>query len=67
MDSHLRVLFSNTAQQQQQQKNSHIQLDLGVLMWIASGCLTVDFFLLNAEVQVQTCHCIPAKSSTLSQ
>lgn len=47
--------------------NSHIQADLGVLMWIASGSLTVHFFLLNAEVQVQTCHCIPAKSSTLSQ
>lgn len=29
-----------------------MQADLGVLMWIASGFLTVDFFLLNAEVQV---------------
>lgn len=29
--------------------------------------MTVDAFLLNAEVQVQTCYCIPAKSSTLSQ
>lgn len=66
MDSNLRVLFSNTAQQQQK-KQSYTGSDLGVLMWIASGCLTVDFFLLNAEVQVQTCHCIPAKSSTLSQ
>lgn len=24
-------------------------------------CLKLDFFLLNAEVQVQTCNCIPAK------
>lgn len=47
---------NTTVQTNTKLKSSPMQPDLGVLIRTASGFLTVNFFLLNAEVQVWTCH-----------
>lgn len=59
ISSRLRFLRSNTAhrkktEQKQQETFRLVRADVDCI------CLKLDFFLLNAEVQVQTCNCIPA-------